>query len=409
MGGLIMRLKRRRSVRRKPVERFMRATKELLAGCGVLSGITLLAGVLRQDAPLYVLLSVLLLALSVTPLGMFAVMKEVLAAMGEKGRLRVTIGRMQKIARVSVLYLGDVKELTDGQYGVGEIGAPFFQEDERAMRRKSAWMFLCTASALCSEEETAAYARSFGYDGQKLRGQFPPIRQLREENDVLLSEHQDGGQTLAFLSGPLTGVLDRCQLVWEDAPRPFMEAEREALNGFAARAMQRGMRVTGYGMSQPESFAFLGYIALEPLLKNGAKDRVKALLASGVRATLLGELDAGARAIAKKTGVSVQSGRFKPSGVYLRTAGSLGEVPAEGIEVTFPPQAGLEGVLEDIQTARHRLCTLVEAARSAGKAAALLGVLIFASFLSRFSLLWLFLPVVVIVYTFIALYYKRRA
>ena len=64
MGGLIMRLKRRRSVRRKPVERFMRATKELLAGCGVLSGITLLAGVLRQDAPLYVLLSVLLLALS---------------------------------------------------------------------------------------------------------------------------------------------------------------------------------------------------------------------------------------------------------------------------------------------------------------------------------------------------------
>lgn len=408
MGGLTMRLKRRRSVRRKPAERFTRATKELLIGWCVLSGLVLLAGLLRRDALSYILQGLLLLALAVTPLGMLAVMKEVLSAMGEKGNLRAAIGRMQKIARVSVLYLIDLRELTDGLYGVSEVGAPFSQEDERALRRKSAWMFLCTASALCAEEEDAAYARSFGYDGDKLRGQFPLLRQHREEDGVLLSEHQDGGQARTFLCGPLTGVLDRCGLVWEEAPRPMEEAEREALKGFAARALRQGMRVTGYAMSQDEGFAFLGYVALEPTLKDGAKERVKALLASGVRTTFLGEADASARSIAKKAGVSVQNGRFKPTGVQLRTAGSLGEIPVEGIEVAFPPQAGLDGALADIQVARHRLCTLVEAARSAGKAAALLGALILASFLARFSLLWLVLPAIAVVYTCIALYYKRR-
>lgn len=408
MGGLTMRLKRRRSVRRKPAERFMRATKELLIGWGVLSGLALLAGLLRHDAFSYILQGLLLLALAVTPLGMLAVMKEVFAAIGEKGSLRTAIGRMQKIARVSVLYLSNLRELTDGLYSVSEVGAPFSQEDERALRRKSAWMFLCTASALCSEGEDAVYARSFGYEGPKLRGQFPPIRQHKEEDGVLFSEHQDGGQMRTFLGGPLTGVLDRCGLIWEDAPRPMEEAEREALKGLAARAMRHGMRVTGYAMSQSDGFAFLGYIALEPALKDGAKERVNALLASGVRTALLGEADAATRTIAKKAGVSVQNGHLKPTGVQLRTAGSLGEVPVEGIEVAFPTQAGLDGALADIQIARHRLCTLVEAARSAGKAAALLGAFILASFLARFSLLWLFLPAVAVVYTCIALYYKRR-
>ena len=114
------------------------------------------------------------------------------------------------------------------------------------------------------------------------------------------------------------------------------------------------------------------------------------------------------RALARRAGVACPTARSVPTDVHLRTAAVLGETEAEGVEVVFARDAGMGGALQAIQQARHRLCTLVEAARSSGKASVVLGALVLSAYLARITVLWPFGPTALAVYAAIACYYRRR-
>ena len=235
-----MRQKRGKSIRRKPAERFLRAVKELLAGWGAGAALIILVGAFNPGvySPVQALI---VWTLGFSPLGMLLVVKALLGRMQAGRGLRGPIDRMQKCARASVLYLTDTEELTDGSFEVEEVGAPFASEDARTLRRQSAFMFLCTACAVCCEDENAVYARQFGFERKKLCGQFPLVARTRGEDGVTRSTHLDKGVERTFASGPMDAVLAGCREIWDETPRPLSDEDRLTLASAAASMAARGM------------------------------------------------------------------------------------------------------------------------------------------------------------------------
>ncbi len=403
-----MRRRRGKSVRRRPAERFVRAVKELLIGWA--GGLVLIASIgMLAPGEYRAAQASLAWSLAFSPLGMLMVLKVLLMRMQEGRGMREAIDAMQRRARVSVLYLPDLTALTDGSFEVDRAGAPFEAEDLRALRRRGAFMFLCTACAVCDEDENAAFARAFGFEQRKLCSQFPLQERTVDAEGVVRSTHLENGAERTFLRGSMDAILALCQAIWDEASRPMTDEDRLTLKKEAASAASQGLRVAAFGMSEGGSNVFLGYTAARAVLRAEACAQVKALLANGVRTSLLLAPDSSqARALARRAGVACPSGRGGAPGVRLRTAAVLGEAQAGCAEVAFAREGGLDGALQEIAKARHRLCTLVEAARSAGKASAVLGALVLAAYLARFTVLWPFAPGVLGIFAAIAAYYIRR-
>lgn len=402
MGGLaVRRKKRRRALRRNPVEQLKQMERTLLALCALGGAIALCAGLLRGEGAARLVGPLLCLGAVASPAGLRAVCALLLRRMGQPGGLYAAVTRMQRTACVRTIRLNDLSEITDGRFEAEAVGAPFAQEDERALRRQSAWMLLCTACALCSSGPHAQYARAHGYDADKLQRQFPVRALHTDEEDVTEGCFRDGSGERAFCSGPMQRVIERCALLWAEVPRPLTQAEREVLQGVARDALRRGLRVEAYAMRSADTWAFLGYVALSPVPRPGAAERVQALRLRGVRTMLPADADAQARLLARKVGVACGPGRPVARKPVEGTA-DLG-----GAQALFSREHGLEGALAAIETARGRLARLVEAARSAESAAILLNVVCTSARLAGYPA-WPFVPAAAAIYACVYLYYARQ-
>lgn len=397
MGGFtVRRRKKRRSLRRTPADVLKRTERTLWTLSALGCALALGAGLLRGKGALCAAGAALCVAVVASPAGLWAVCALLLRRMGQRGNWHAVVPHMQRVARVRTLCLRDLSELEDGRFEVETAGAPFAMEDERALRRQGAWMLLCTACALCSGGPHGQYARLYGYDGDKLRRQFPERSLHADEAGVSEGCFRDGPGERAFCSGPLEILAERCALLWEEMPRPMTPQEREGLYAVAQDALRRGLLVEAYAMRSGEEWAFLGYVALAPALRPGAAEQVQALRLRGVRTVLADTGDAGARLLARKAGVPCVRGRA------VQGAEDLG-----GEDALFAREGGLSGVLEAVETARGRLARLVEAARSAAAAALLMNAVCTVSSIAG-GAAWPFVPVAAAIYACIYLYYARQ-
>lgn len=333
-----------------PLERQLDRLGRQLVGVSLgCCGVALLLGLARGTPALAMLRIVISLGVAAVPEGLPAVATTTLAlGMQRMLKARVLVRRLaavEGLGAVTVICVDKTGTLTENRMTVGgwylggldhsldgsDVWLPH-QPDATACRALAVAV-LCNDAELggngdlrgsSTEGALLVAAGQAGVDPETVRAHFPRVgARTRHDGDTWMGTIHEapGGGWLVLVKGAPEEVLTR-SVWWRDGEteRPLDDGVRLRMDAASARFAARGMRVLGLAFKTTrdrdtaapfKDLVWLGLVAFEDPLREGAREAIAACRAAGIRIVMLtGDHAETAAAVARDLGIADEAPRI---------------------------------------------------------------------------------------------------
>lgn len=285
-----------------------------------------LAGWLRGEMPMTMLLTAISLAVAAIPEALPAVVTITLAlGAARMVRYRALIRRLpavQTLGSVTTICSDKTGTLTVNRMHVDVLDVA----DAQAQREACKVLNLCNDAVRGAQgvwvgdpTETALleFAAGQGWTPEQDRRHWPRIAELpfSAERARMSTFHQDGDEVLMLVKGAPEAVVPRCTQLWGGTGGPHLDATalHEQARGLARQGLRvlalacrtlPGLPASGDLDASECELSFLGFVGLIDPPRPQAQEAVAACKAAGIRVVMMtGDHPATAAAIARRLGI----------------------------------------------------------------------------------------------------------
>jgi Ca2+-transporting ATPase len=347
-------------------KRLARFGQHLALGVLAICAIIFVAGWLRGEDPLVMLLTAVSLAVAAIPEALPAVVTISLALgaarMVKQNALIRRLPAVETLGSVTVICSDKTGTLTQNRMQVdcvqadGETRAALPQADTAPWRELGLAMVLCNDAVLDADgaltgdpTETALFvaAQAAGRDHAALRQAWPRIAELPFDSDRarMSTLHPDGSGVLMLVKGAPESLLPLC--VDQLGASGTSAIDAAALHAHAERLAAQGLRVLAFALkrlpavpgaldaeSLETGLSFIGLAGLIDPPRPEAADAVAACKAAGIVPVMItGDHPATARAIAERLGIVADGGRVLTGSELARMRLDAFEREVESVRV----------------------------------------------------------------------------
>lgn len=320
-------------------------------------GIVFIAGLLRGEPLVLMLLTAISLAVAAIPEALPAVVTVSLAFGARKmSRRNALIRRLPAVETLgSVTYICTDKTgtLTENRMRAESVWADGRSEEKLPPPdpERSPWHLLGQALALCNDvvpdkkggaqgdpTEVALYEAAYaaGYERQSLEDALPRIGDIPfdSERKRMTTAHQQPEGVITFVKGAPEQIVPRCSQM--QTGEGIAQIDNEALLQEAEHLAEQGYRVLAFGFRSLESapaewdsealerdLIFLGFVALIDPPRSQVPDAVADCISAGITPVMItGDHPGTAKAIAVRLGIDQEGSR-------AMTGQALAQIPEE--------------------------------------------------------------------------------
>jgi Ca2+-transporting ATPase len=370
--------------------------------------IVFVAGILRGEAPLLMLLTSISLAVAAIPEALPAVITISLALGAKKlVKQQALVRKLPAVETLgSVTYICSDKTgtLTLNRMIVEEVyveGALLRSEELSPPDRESgegespsgenSVNLLLSAMALCNDTrreasdaligdptETALFelALSKGHDRETLQERFPRVGEIPfdSERKLMTTFHPwKNGRIVSFTKGAVEEILERCETVYENNGKGAID--RSKILGEAEKIAGNGLRTLGFALREwdavpdpltseeaEEKMVFIGMVGMMDPPRPEAAEAVAMCRSAGIRPVMItGDHPLTASIIAQRVGI------IRSQGNSVMTGRELAQLPLEKFE------DGVERIRVYARVAPEQKLKIVQALQEKGHFVAMTG------------------------------------
>jgi Ca2+-transporting ATPase len=351
----------------------------------VICAIVFIAGWLRGEPPLEMLLTAVSLAVAAIPEALPAVVTISLALgaarMVKQNALIRRLPAVETLGSVTYICSDKTGTLTLNQMHVDRLLAGGEAASNLQGIERMPWRELGLTMALCNDAATDAAgnlvgdptetallmaAREAGFNKTELAKHYPRLKEIPFEADRgrMSTLHQDGNDILVLVKGAPESLLPRC--IDALTARGKVEIDHAVLHDEAENLARQGLRVLAFAMRQlprlpgpsnadtvEAELTFIGFAGLIDPPRPEAAGAVAACKAAGIIPVMItGDHPATARAIARRLGIIEDDGKVLTGSQLARL--SLEEFESEVERVRVYARINPEQKIKIVQALKDK-------------------------------------------------------